>query len=291
MRKILLAIVILFIIGFAFIIGLVFGVFFQNEDGFKSGDKVAVLSIENVIFDSRIYLESITSIKKDKSVKAVVLRINSPGGAVGPSQEIYSEILNLREDIPVIASLGAVAASGGYYIACAADQILTNPGTITGSIGVIAQFVNYRELMKWAKVDVEVLKSGKFKDAGSPFRDITLEERAYLQSMIDNVHSQFKDAVSKTRGIDPSEIDQIADGRIFTGEQAINLKLVDKIGTLNDAIRIAGDLGGIKEPPNVTHYPKKKTKFIDLISNLESNLLTNIPLTSQFGLFYLINTF
>ena len=252
----------------AFIIGLGTGFIFKDEDGFKAGDKVALLSIEGVILDSKIYLESITSIKKDKNIKALVLRINSPGGAVGPSQEIYSEILKLREDIPVIASLGSVAASGGYYIACSADKILTNPGTITGSIGVIAQFVNYKELLQWAKMDVEVLKSGKFKDSGSPLRDLTPEERAYLQSTIDNVHSQFKRAVSETRGLTPKEVDKIADGRIFTGEQAINLKLVDEIGTMNDAIEAAAALGNIEGEPNVTHYPKKKTRLIDVLSNL-----------------------
>ncbi len=270
--------------------GLGAGFIFDNDDGFKAGDKVALLSVEDVILDSKVYLESITIIKKDKDIKALVLRINSPGGAVGPSQEIYSEILKLREQMPVVASLGAVAASGGYYIACGADKIMTNPGTVTGSIGVIAQFVNYKELLDWAKVDVEVLKSGKFKDSGSPLRDLTSEERAYLQSTIDDVHNQFKTAVSSTRGLNPAEVDSIADGRIFTGQQAVDLKLVDEIGTMNDAIDAAAKLGGIEGEPNVTHYPKKKTRLIDVLSNIESNVIPKIPFNSRFGLFYLVNT-
>ncbi|HSG32567.1 MAG TPA: signal peptide peptidase SppA [Thermodesulfobacteriota bacterium] len=290
MKKILYLFFIFFLLAVAFMMGLGAGFIFDDDDGFKAGDKVALLSVEDVILDSKVYLESITSIKKDKDIKALVLRINSPGGAVGPSQEIYSEILKLREKIPVIASLGAVAASGGYYIACGADKILTNPGTVTGSIGVIAQFVNYKELLEWAKVDVEVLKSGKFKDSGSPLKDLTPEERAYLQSTIDDVHNQFKKAVGDTRKLKPEEVNAIADGRIFTGQQAVDLKLVDEIGTMNDAIDAAAKLGGIEGEPNVTHYPKKKTRLVDVLSNIESNVIPKIPFNSRFGLFYLVNT-
>lgn len=291
MKKVFYLFLIVFLLAVTFMFGLGVGMLFKSDDGFQAGDKVALLSIEDVILDSNVYLESITSIKKDKDIKAVVLRINSPGGAVGPSQEIYSEILKLREDMPVVASLGAVAASGGYYIACGAEKILTNPGTVTGSIGVIAQFVNYKELLEWAKMDVEVLKSGKFKDSGSPLRDMTAEEKAYLQSTIDDVHKQFKKAVADTRGFKAEEIDKIADGRIFTGQQALELKLVDQIGTMNDAIEIAAELGGIEGEPNVTKYPKKKTRLVDVISNLESNIIPKIPFNSRFGLFYLVNTF
>ncbi|NIT14833.1 MAG: signal peptide peptidase SppA [Candidatus Dadabacteria bacterium] len=290
MKKFFYFSLLVFFVFIAFIIGFGTGILFKDDQSFKKGDKVALLSIEDVILDSKIYLESITSIRKDKDIKAVVLRINSPGGAVGPAQEIYSEILKLREKIPVVASLGSVAASGGYYIACSADKIMTNPGTITGSIGVIAQFVNYKELLQWAKLDVEVLKSGKFKDSGSPLRDLTPEERAYLQSTIDDVHSQFKTAVATTRNMDPEEVDKIADGRIFTGQQALDLKLVDEIGTMNDAIDAAARLGGIEGEPTVTDYPKRKTRLLDVLSGLETNVIPKIPFNSRFGLFYLVNT-
>src|SRR3970282_2376828 len=171
----------------------------NRRDGFQIGERIAILEIQGVILYSKRYLDSLSKIKKDDGIKAIVLRIDSPGGAVGPSQEIYSEILKLREKKPVIATLGSVGASGGYYIACAAQKILANPGTITGSIGVIAQFVSYEQLVKWAKLDVEVIKSGEFKDVGSPFKKMTETEKQYMQQLIDNVYSQFKLAVSQAR--------------------------------------------------------------------------------------------
>lgn len=290
MRGIFISIAFLVFLFFAFIIGIVVGLAIFGDESFLPGDKVAVLRIDDVILDSQIYLESLSKIKKDKSIKALVLSINSPGGAVGPSQEIYSEAISLRKKKPVIASLGSVAASGGYYIACGAQKILSNPGTITGSIGVVAQFVSFEQLLKWAKVDVEVIKSGRFKDVGSPFREMTEADKAYMKNIIDNIHSQFKEAVSVSRNIELKEVDKISDGRIFTGQQALELKLVDQLGTINDAIRLAGSLGGIKEEPNVVYFPKKKNTFIDfLLSKFDYHGLTSYPLNNQFGLFYLLN--
>ncbi len=290
MRGLLIIILVLLLVSFAFIIGLGAGLAFFGDDGFAPGERVAVLRIDDIIIDSQIYLESLSKIKKDDSIKALVLRINSPGGAVGASQEIYSEAKLLREKIPVIASLGSVAASGGYYIACGAQKILANPGTITGSIGVIAQFVSYEQLLTWAKVDVEVIKSGKFKDTGSPFREMSKAELDYLQKVIDNVHSQFTLAVSESRDIDLKVVKQISDGRIFTGQQALDLNLVDEIGTISDAIRLAGDMGGIEEDPNVVYYPKKKRTFLDLlVSKLETHGLSGFPLKHRFGLFYIVD--
>jgi protease-4 len=275
---------------FSFIVGIGVGLIISREDGFPIGERIAILEIQGVILDSQPYLDSLSKIKKDDGIKAIVLRIDSPGGAVGPSQEIYSEILKLREKKPVIATLGSVGASGGYYIACAAQKILANPGTITGSIGVIAQFVSYEQLLKWAKLDVEVIKSGEFKDVGSPFKKMTETEKQYMQQLIDNVYSQFKLAVSKARGIDSKEMDKIADGRIFTGEQAKNLKLIDELGTLSDAISLAGSLSGIKGEPNVSYYPKKKMNFLDFIlSKFETEIISGLPLKERFGLFYLVD--
>jgi protease-4 len=276
---------------FAFITGMGFGIVISKEDGFVRGPRVAVLRVEDIILDSQIYLESLSTIRKDDTIKALVLRIDSPGGAVGPSQEIYREVKKLREKMPVVASMGTVGASGGYYIACAAEKIFANPGTITGSIGVIAQFVSYRQLLEWAKLDVEVIKSGEFKDAGSPLKEMTEAEKKYFQELIDNVHSQFKLAVSEGRGIDPKTIDRIADGRIFTGEQAKKLRLIDEIGTLSDAIRLAASRGGIKEEePSVVYYPKRKTRFLDLLlSNFKSYAPSNLASKERFGLFYLVD--
>lgn len=291
MRGFLRTIFFILILFFTFITGIGLGFVISGEDGFGvSGERVAVLRIDGIILDSQIYLESLSAIKKNKSIKALVLRIDSPGGAVGPSQEIYSEVKLLREKMPVLASIGAVGASGGYYIACAAEKILANPGTITGSIGVIAQFVNYEQLLQWAKLDVEVIKSGEFKDLGSPLREMTELEKNYFQELIDNVHSQFKLAVSEGRGIGPEEVDQIADGRVFTGEQAKELKLIDELGTISDAIRLAGNVSGIGKEPDVVYYPKSKTRFFDLLfSNFKTHALSGFPVKERFGLFYLVD--
>lgn len=289
MRTFLFAVIVAIFIVLAFIAGMGLGLVISGEDTFTGGERIAVLEVEGIILDSKPYLESLSKIKKDDRIKAVVLRIDSPGGAVGPSQEIYSEIKKVREKKPVIATMGSVGASGGYYIACAAEKIFANPGTITGSIGVIAEFANYEQLLKWAKVDVQVIKSGEFKDVGSPLREMTEAERKYIQNLIDNVHSQFKLAVSNGRGIDLRDVDRIADGRIFTGEQAKNLKLVDELGSLSDAIRLAGNMGRIKGEPNLVYYPKKKANLLDfLLSKFESNgLVGGFPIKERFGLFYL----
>jgi len=258
---------------------------------FSSRDKVAVLTIQDVIIDSDKYLESLNKIRKNNSVKALVVRINSPGGAVGPSQEIYSELQNIKEKFPVVASMGAVAASGGYYIACAADTIYANPGTITGSIGVIAQFVSYKDLLDWAKIDVEVIKSGKFKDVGSPFRTMNEEDIKYFQQLIDNVYDQFKSTVAVTRNLNKKELDSIADGKVFSGEQAQDLNLVDELGNLNDAIAFAAKQGGIDGDPELIHYPGKKSVLQELLSSKLSltSRISNFPISNSFGLFYIVD--
>ena len=262
-----------------------------SKFSFSSRDKVAVLTIQDVILDSDKYLESLNKIRKNSSVKALVVRINSPGGAVGPSQEIYSELESIKEEFPLVASMGAVAASGGYYIACAADTIYANPGTITGSIGVIAQFLSYKELLNWAKVDVEVIKSGKFKDVGSPFRTMNEEDKKYYQQLIDNVFEQFKATVAVTRDLNKQQLKSVAEGKVFSGEQAQDLNLVDELGNLNDAIAFAAEQAGIEGDPELIHYPEKKSALQELLSaklNLTSKI-SNFPVSNSFGLFYIVD--
>ena len=290
MRNVFIVIAVIILLIFTFIAGIGSGFIMSGKGGFSGGDKVAVLKVEDVILDDQSYLDSITKIKEDKQIKAVVVRIDSPGGAVGPSQEIYSELKKLRKDMPVIASIGNVGASGGYYIACAAEKIYANPGTITGSIGVVAEFANYEKLLEWARVDVEVIKSGKYKDVGSPFREMTVEDREYMQGLINNVYSQFKSAVAESRGLDTAQVDKVADGKIFTGEQAKELKLIDETGTLNDAIDLAAKKAGIKGQPNLVYYPKKKSQFMELLeSKLDIPGITSMPSKYGFGLFYLVD--
>jgi len=289
-RTVLIVIAALALLFFTFIAGMGCGLLMSGEYGFPTGDKVAVLKVEDVILDDQAYLESLSKIKEDKQVKAVVVRIDSPGGAVGPSQEIYSELRKLNKDMPVIASIGSVGASGGYYIACAARKIFANPGTITGSIGVVAEFASYEKLLEWAKVDVEVIKTGKYKDVGSPFREMTDEDREYMQGLMNNVYSQFKSAVAESRNLDMAEVDKIADGKIFTGEQAKQLKLIDETGTMNDAIDLAAKTAGIKGQPDIVYYPKKKSQFLELLqSKLDIPGITSMPSKYSFGLFYLVD--
>jgi protease-4 len=231
---------------------------------FAFGDRIAIVEIRGVIAQSSGIIEEIHEYLEDDGVKAIILRIDSPGGGVGPSQEIHREILKVKEKKKIVTSMGSVAASGGYYIACASDLIVANPGTITGSIGVIMEFTNIEELFKKIGIKGVVLKSGELKDIGSPFREMTHEEKRIIQEVIDNVHQQFIKAVAEGRKLDRSKVTQIADGRIMTGEQAKQLGLVDQIGNLDDAIDATAKLVGIEGKPDIV-YPKKRFSIWELL--------------------------
>ena len=285
LKTFLCALVILFAVS----VGIGIGALVSGETGDFDRPGVAVVNVEGVILDSAPYLESIRRIRADDSVKAVVVRINSPGGAVASSQEIHEEIRRLGEDLPVVASMGTVAASGGYYVACAAARIYANPGTVTGSIGVIAQFANYEQLLEWARIDVEVIKSGRMKDMGSPLREMPEEERAYLQGLMDEVHEQFKGTVAASRKIDRERVASFSDGRIVTGAAAVGLGLVDETGTLETALAEARRLGGLEDDAPVVEYPRKKHPLLELVfpeSSARRRLFTS-PVKTSFGLFYL----
>jgi protease-4 len=248
-----------------------------REAGLMFGEKVGVLEVKGVIADVQPTIQDLAKFRKDSSVKAVVLRIESPGGGVSPSQELYQEIRRTVREKPVVVSMGSVAASGGYYIACAAHKIYANPGTITGSIGVILQFTNFEELLKKIGFRMEVVKSGPYKDVGNPGREMTAEEKAYLQSMVDNVHQQFVRDVARGRQMKVEKVQEVADGRIFTGEQAMELGLVDELGNLKDAIDAAGKMAAIEGEPKIV-YPEKKKKsvfdyFFDRITEKLANTL------------------
>lgn len=220
-------------------------------------DKVAVVELEGIIAEPNDFTRELRELGERADIKAVVLRIDSPGGAVGPSQEIHREIERLREKKTVVASMGTIAASGGYYAAVAAHKIVANPGTITGSIGVIIEFFNVQELLGKLGLKGYVVKSGSFKDVGSPLREMDEEERELLQSVIDDVNSQFVEAVAEGRGLPPEAVKRLADGRIFSGAQAKAEGLVDELGGLHDAIELGARLAGIEGEPEVI-YPRKK---------------------------------
>ena len=228
------------------------------------GDKIAVVEVKGVITQSSEVIAEIHQYLEDDGVRAIVLRVDSPGGGVGPSQEIYREIVKAKRKKKIIASMGAVAASGGYYVACASDRIVANPGTITGSIGVIMQFSNFEDLLKKIGIKGVVIKSGEHKDIGSPFREMTPEEKKIMQDTLDNVHQQFIRAVAEGRKLDPAKVIPIADGRIMTGEQAKQFGLVDKLGNLQDAVDEASKLVGIEGRPQVI-YPKRKVSLWELL--------------------------
>jgi len=214
-------------------------------------NKIALIRIEGPIMDSKNTIDEIKDYAKDSSIKAILVRIDSPGGAVGPSQEIYAELKKACAKKKVVVSMGSVAASGGYYIASTASRIYANPGTLTGSIGVIMEIPNIEGLMSKIGIKTEVVKSGKNKDIGSAFRKMTPEEKELLQGVMDNVHEQFIKAVADGRHLKTEDVRAIADGRIFTGEQAKEKGLVDELGTIEDAVAAAAKLAGIKEEPEI----------------------------------------
>ena len=226
-----------------------------------AGDGVAVLEIEGAIEDSQTVLTELKRFKEMPWVKAVVVRIDSPGGAVAPTQEIFEEIVRSKKQKPFIASLGGMATSGGYYIAAACDRIVSNPGTLTGSIGVIMQLTNVEELMKKIGVRGVSVKSGPNKDIGSPFQPLSPEGREILQALVDNVHSQFVVAVAKGRSMEETQVRKLADGRIYSGAQAQKLGLVDQFGTLQDAIEIAAKRGGIEAEPAVYYSRPEQERW------------------------------
>lgn len=241
--------------------------FLLGKGPLLGGEKVALVIIEGVILDSKEVIEQLEKHRSNPSVKALVVRINSPGGGVAPSQEIYEELGKVREaGKPVVASMGAVAASGGYYIASAADLIVANPGSITGSIGVIMQIPNISGLLKKVGIKAVVIKSGEHKDLASAFRELTSGERRILQGVLDDVHDQFIDAVAKGRRMDRKKVEPFADGRIFSGRQALALGFVDELGDLQDAIERAAKLGGIPGKPKVIQERKRRFSLLDLVT-------------------------
>jgi protease IV len=238
----------------------------ENSPSFSlSTDQIASLEVEGVISDSKEFIDQL----KDYGdrCKSVVVRIDSPGGGVAASQEIYQAIKKFRAETnkKVVVSMASVAASGGYYVACASDKIYANPGTITGSIGVIAEWYNYGDLLKWAKMQSVVIKSGALKDAGSPTRPLSEEEKTYFQSLINNMYGQFVSAVASSRGMKEEDVRKLADGRVYTGQQAKANHLIDEIGSLQDAIAAAAKMAGIRGTPKILSPAKKRFSFLDLI--------------------------
>jgi signal peptide peptidase SppA, 36K type len=252
-------------------------------------DRVALIRVEGVIIDAQTTIGELKQYSENPLVKAIVLRIDSPGGGVVPSQEIHDAVKRVKNksNKAVIASMGSVAASGGYYIAAATDRIIANPGTLTGSIGVIMEMANFEGLLKKIGVEGIVIKSGRFKDVGSPLRKMSDEEHKLLQSVMDDVHHQFIQAVADGRSLEPSEVEALADGRIFTGRQAKEARLIDELGDLDDAIRIAADIAGIEGEPKVLE-PRKRFSIRDFLESRWSSVFPKLELETGVNLKYLM---
>ena len=253
------------------------------EDGaLPGGPRIAVVEIEGIILDGDQVVRELRDHAENPSVKAVVLRVNSPGGVVAPTQEIFNSIQRVRKaGKPVVASFGAVAASGGYYVGAAANRIFANPGTLTGSIGVIMQMANVEGLLRKVGVDYVVVKAGAYKDVGNFARTMTPEERRILQTLLDDVHGQFIAAVAQGRGLDESAVRAVADGRIYSGSQAKTLKLVDELGGFEEAVEAAAKLGGVPGKPKLI-LPRKRFSLTDLLRNelgvgVPSTILPTLP--------------
>ncbi len=251
------------------------------------GAHVGLVRVEGVIADSQTVIDDLRFFEETGGVEALVIRIDSPGGGVAPTQEIVAEIDRIRQSgLPVVASMGSMAASGGYYIACSADSVFANAGTLTGSIGVIMSFTNLEDLFAKLGMSFDVIKSGEYKDIGSWSREMTPGERELLQATVDDIHEQFVEAVSLGRGLSVDEVTDFADGRIFSGRQALSWGLVDGLGTLDDAVLAAGRMGGIEGEPRIMEPVKReRLTLVDLLTGSIQRILPETAVPS--GALYL----
>ncbi len=251
----------------------------QRSDGFGGfGEKIAVVDVEGVIIQPKTVVEQLKRYGDDSSIKAIILHINTPGGGVAASQEMYDAVKRVRDQKKkrIVASIETVGASGGYYVASASNKIFADPGSVVGSIGVIAQWVNYGDLMRWAKLKDITLKAGALKDAGNPARDMTPEEKAYFQGLIDDMHGQFIHAVAQGRKMKEEDVKAIANGRVWTGEQALQLKLVDQIGDFQACVEDTAKSVGIKGEPTLVRPEKERKTVLDLLFGDANELLPDL---------------
>lgn len=254
----------------------------------SSKGNIGIVEVNGMILSSKKIIQHIQTFRENDDIKAIILRIDSPGGGIGPAQEIYREVIKTRMDKKLIASMGSVAASGGYYIASAADGIVANPGTLTGSIGVIMEYANIMEMAKKIGISPVVIKSGEFKDMGSPLRELKESEKKIFQELVDELHLQFVGDAAKARKMTVPTMAALADGRVFTGQRALKLNLIDRLGNLDDAVQWAGEMANIKEELKPVYPREDKITFIrKLADTLLKDL--NISGTITDNLRYVIN--
>ncbi len=293
MRKhpVFFGMLILLVLGFVFYFAIYKAGFYSGKNkGFSLRDKIGVVSVEGVINDSMDITDQLDEFAKDDSIVAVVLRVDSPGGGVAVSQEIYDAVVELRKTKKVVASMGSVAASGGLLVACGADKIVANPGTITGSISAIMEFANLEELLKKIGLKASVVKSGQYKDIGSPLRDMTPEEKVIIQDLVDDIYNQFVDVIVKERKLPREKVIAIADGRVFSGRKAKELGLVDYLGDMKSAAKLASKLAGKDGKYDLVYPAQKRTSVFDYflesaVTHISSSLKEKIE--SKSGISYL----
>src|ERR1700687_284632 len=264
----------------------------QNEESFSGfGSRIAVVELDGVIFSPKQIVPQLKKFADDDSVKAIIIHVNSPGGGVAASEEIYREVKRIRDEKKkrIVASIETVGASGAYYVASATNKIYADKGSIVGSIGVIAEWVNYGELLKWAKMKDIVFKTGEFKDTGNPTRDLTAAEQAYMQSLIDNMFGQFVKAVADGRGLKFDDVKSIANGKVWTGEEALAMKLIDQVGDFEAAVADTAKSVGIKGEPSLVRPDKERKTVLDLLLGDVSQYLPTREklLEQQVGFYYL----
>ena len=264
---------------------------FEPSSNLSFNEQIGVISIDGTISDSRVITSQLVKFRKNKKIKAIILRINSPGGSVGATQDIYREIQKTIQTKKVIASMGSVAASGGYYVAAAANKIVANPGTITGSIGVIMEFVRFKDLLNKIGINFEVIKSGEFKDIGSPLRELTERERKLLNALIEDIQKQFVKEVAAGRNLTVEEVQKIADGRIFSGARAKELGLVDMLGNFQDAVDIAKNMVGIKGEVTLVYPEKTKLDLWKLLIKTAADSVTQLLQNTKTQIEYRWNGF
>jgi protease-4 len=290
---IILGIVAVFAIGFTLVLLSMFGNASESTETITtgSGDKIALVELKGIISSSEDIVRQMKKYREQRGVKAILLRIDSPGGGVVASQEMYEEVRKTRESgKPVVVSMGALAASGGYYVACGGTRIVANRGTLTGSIGVISEFLQVQELLGKIGVDMKTIKAGKLKDAGSSTRKMTDDDQKYFQSLMDEVHRQFIRVVETERKLSHADMLAIADGRVFTGERARDLGLVDTLGTYEDAVEITAKLAGIEGRPSIIRERKRRglldaltSDVADGLTSLKQELLERPVLSFRFA--------
>jgi protease IV len=263
-----------------------------HNDGLSAfGDKIGVVDLDGVILDPTTTVDELRRLADDDSVKAIIIHVNSPGGGVAASEEIYREVKHIRDDKKkyIVSSIQTVGASGAYYVSSATNKIYANNGSVVGSIGVIAEWVNYGDLMRWAKLKPEMLKVGKFKDTGDPTRELTPEERQYMQGLIDNMYGQFVQAVADGRHTKVSDITPIADGRVWTGQQALGMHLIDDIGDFRAVVRDTAKHVNISGEPTLVHAERQRRSLLDLLFGDVSPWLPSKEklMDQQIGFYYL----